>query len=112
QLTCDMANVIANEVVSEISRGIIGQVNRIRDQLESSFGDDKNQAVLAAERLSLYVGIFLPDLELRLGSLQRVRMENALQDVKESSETGDESKALAAQATIIEIISAYENELI
>ncbi len=112
QLTGDMANVIANEVVSEISRGIIGQVNRIRDQLESSFGDDKNQAVLAAERLSLYVGIFLPDLELRLGSLQRVRMENALQDVKESSETGDESKALAAQATIIEIISAYENELI
>lgn len=112
QLTGDMANVIANEVVSEISRGIIGQVNRIRNQLESSFGDDKNQAVLAAERLSLYVGIFLPDLELRLGSLQRVRMENALQDVKESSETGDESKALAAQATIIEIISAYENELI
>ncbi|MEK6595285.1 MAG: hypothetical protein AABZ18_02065, partial [Pseudomonadota bacterium] len=53
QLTGDMANVIANEVVSEISRGIIGQVNRIRDQLESSFGDDKNQAVLAAERLSL-----------------------------------------------------------
>ncbi|MDP1775534.1 MAG: hypothetical protein Q8K94_02845 [Moraxellaceae bacterium] len=112
QLTGDMANVVANEVVSEISRGIIGQVNRIRDQLESAFGDDKNQAVLAAERLSLYVGIFLPDLELRLGSLQRVRMENALQDVKESSETGDESKALAAQAAIIEIISAYENELI
>lgn len=112
QLTGGMANVVANQIVSEISRGIIGQVNRSISQIESAFGADKNLAMLAAVRLSLYVNIFLPDLELRLGSLQRVKMENALQDLKESSETGDSSKAIAARSAIVEVIAAYENELI
>jgi len=112
QLTGGMANVFANQIVSEISRGIIGQVNRSISQIESAFGADKNLAMLAAVRLSLYVNIFLPDLELRLGSLQRVKMENALQDLKESSETGDSSKAIAARSAIVEVIAAYENELI
>ena len=112
QLTGDMANVVANQIVTEISKGIIGQVNRSISQIESAFGADKNLAVLAAERASLYINIFLPDLELRLGSLQRVRMENALQDLKESSGIGDSSKAIAARSVIVEVIAAYENELI
>lgn len=112
QLTGDMANVVANEIVNEISRGIIGQMNRSIKQIESAFGVDKNLTILAAVRLSLYANIFLPDLELRLGSLQRVKMENALQDLKESSETADLAKALAAQSAIVKIISAYESELI
>ncbi len=112
QLTGDMANVVANEIVSEISRGLIGQINRNISQIESTFGVDKNQAILASERVSLYANIFLPDLELRLSSLQRVKMENALQDLKEACETNNSSKAIAAGSTIIQIISAYENELI
>lgn len=112
QLTGDLTNVAADEIVKEISRGIIGQMNRNLSLMESAFGADKVLVILAAERLFLYANIFLPDLELRLGSLQRVKMENALQDLKESSESGDSSKAIAARSMIVEVISAYENELI
>ena len=112
QLTGDMANIVANEIVSEISRGLIGQMSRNLSQIEATFTSNKNQALLAAERMSLYASILLPDLELRLGSLQRAKMENALQNLKESSETGDSSKAIAARSAIVEVISAYENELI
>lgn len=112
QLTGDLANVVANEIVIEISKGVIGQVRRNISQIESTFGVDKDQATVAAERIPLYVNIFLPDLELRLGSLQRVEMQNALQDLKEAIRTDDSSKATAAGSAITEIISAYENELI
>lgn len=112
QLTGDMANVVANEIVSEVSKGIIGQINRNVSVIGATFGADKNQALLASERVSLYINIFLPDLELRLGSLERVKMQNALQDLREAGETDDVSKALTAGSTIIEIISAYERELI
>ncbi|WP_348225709.1 hypothetical protein [Nitrosomonas sp. Is79A3] len=112
QLIGGLENVAADEIVSEISRGIIGQMNRNLRLMESAFGTDKALAMLAAERLSLYANIFLPDLELRLGALQRVKMENALQDLKESSESGDSSKAIAARSVIVEVISAYEKELV
>ncbi|WP_256207756.1 hypothetical protein [Nitrosomonas sp. Nm166] len=112
QLTGDLANVVANEIVSDISRGIIGQLNRSISQIESAFNTDKHQAVIASERVSLYANIFMPDLELRLGAQQRVEMQNALQDLKEATESGDASKALTARSTINEIIAAYENELI
>ncbi len=112
QLTGDLANVVANEIVIEISKGVIGQVRRNISQIESTFGVDKSQAIIAAERVSLYANIFLPDLELRLGSLQRVEMQNALQDLKEAIGTDDSSKAIVAGSTITEIVSAYENELI
>ncbi|WP_292920473.1 hypothetical protein [Nitrosomonas sp.] len=112
QLTGDMANVNANEIVIEISKGIMGQVNRNIGIIESTFGIDRNQALVAAERVSLYINIFLPDLELRLGSLERVKVQNALQDLREASETDDVSKALTAGSTLTGIIAAYENELI
>ena len=112
QLTGDLNNVVADEIVSDISRGIIGQLNRSISQIESTFNTDKHQAVTASERVSLYANIFLPDLELRLGAQQRVEMENALQDLKEATETGNASKAIAARSTIAEIIAAYENELV
>ena len=112
QLTGDLANVVANEIVIEISKGVIGQVRRNISQIESTFGVDRNQALLASERISLYADIFLPDLELRLGSLQRVEMQNALQDLREAIETDNSAKAITAGAAITEIISAYENELV
>jgi len=112
QLTGDLANVVANEIVIEISKGIIGQVNRNIGIIESTFGIDRDQALVAVERVSLYINIFLPDLELRLGTLERVKVQNALQDLREASETDNVSKALTAGSTLTGIISAYENELI
>lgn len=112
QLTGDLANVVADEIVSDISKGIIGQLRRNISQIEATFGVDQSQALLASERVSLYANIFLPDLELRLGTQRRVEMQNALQDLREAIETGNSSKAITAGAAITEIISAYENELV
>ncbi|PXW89022.1 hypothetical protein C8R34_1052 [Nitrosomonas sp. Nm84] len=112
QLAGDLTNIVANEIMSEISKGIIGQLNRSIQLIESTFGVDPNQAIVAAERVSLYANIFLPDLELRLSSQQRVEMENALQDLKEATAIGDSAKAVAARSTIAEIIAAYQGELI
>ncbi|WP_293006992.1 hypothetical protein [Nitrosomonas sp.] len=112
QLTGDMANVVANEIVIEISKGIVGQVNRNIGIIELAFHLDRFVPLVAAERVSLYINIFLPDLELRLGSLERVKMQNALQDLREAIEAQDVSKALTAGSTLTGIISAYENELI
>ncbi len=111
QLTGDMANVVANEIVSDISKGIIGQMNRNISQIEANFGVDNNQALLASERTSLNAAIFLPDLELRIGVLQRVKLENALRNLKEAVQVENASKALAARTVVTEVISAYENEL-
>lgn len=112
QLTGDLANVVADQIVSDISKGIIGQLRRNISQIESTFGVDKNQALVASERISLYTSIFLPDLELRSGTQQRVEMQNALQDLREAIETDNSAKAITAGSTITEIIAAYENELI
>lgn len=112
QMTGDLASVVANEVVSEISKGIIGQVRNNLTQLESAFGTDRNQAMLAAERIALYTQIVLPDLALRLSSFERTRMENALQDLKEASSQSEMEKAIGAGQTILSIIANYENTLI
>lgn len=112
QMTGDLASVAANEVVSEISKGIIGQVRNNLTQLESAFGTDRNQAMLAAERIALYTQIILPDLALRLSSFERARMENALQDLKEASSQSEMEKAIGAGQTILSIIANYENTLI
>lgn len=112
QLTGDLANVVANEIVSEISRGSIGQIRNNLIQMESTFGNDRDQTVLAAERLSLYANIFLPDLALRLGSLERTKLENALQDLKEASTQGEMNKAVSAAQAILSIVANYENALI
>lgn len=112
QLTGDMANVVADEIVSDFSKGIIGQIKRNFDQIAANFGVDQNQALLAYERAFLNASIIQPDLELRLDVLQRVKLDNAMRNLKEAIQTEDATKALAAHSTIIEIISAYESELI
>lgn len=112
QLTGDLSSVIADQIVSEISRGIIGQVRNNLIQMESTFGTDQDQTILAAEKLSLYTNIFLPDLELRLGSLERVRMENALQTLKEAGALNKIDKVITAGETLLTIIANYEKELI
>lgn len=112
QLTGDMANVIANEIVSGINKGILGQLKRSMSQIEANFSANKNQALLASERLSLYAGIFLLDLELRLDASHRVKLENAMRDLKEAVRTDNSSKAIAVRSIINEIVADYENQLI
>ena len=102
----------ADQIVSDISRGVIGQINSYLTVYEQSFDTDRTQARWAAEVTALYMQILLPDLELRLDATARVKIENALQDLVEASEQSDQSKAQSAQQTIAELISEYENELI
>ena len=111
QLIGDLNGVVADQIVSEISRGIIGQMNRNLAQLEASFGSNNDQALIAAKRISLFADILLPDLELRIGALQRAKLENALQELIEASENSNVTNALAARAIILEVISAYDIEL-
>ncbi|MDR4515646.1 hypothetical protein [Nitrosomonas sp.] len=112
QLAGDLSAVSADQIVSDISRGVIGQINSYLTVYEQSFDTDRTQARWASEVTALYMQILLPDLELRLDATARVKIENALQDLVEASEQSDQSKAHSAQQTIAELISEYENELI
>lgn len=112
QLTGDMATVVANEIVSDLNKGIIGQLKRNFDQIAASFGVDKHQALIAFERAFLNASIIQPDLELRLDVLQRVKLDNGLRNLKEAIQSEDATKALAAYSSITDIITAYEKELI
>ncbi|MCB1986040.1 MAG: hypothetical protein H6936_01470 [Burkholderiales bacterium] len=111
QLTGDLLAVNADQIVSEISRGVIGQINVHLALHEQSFDADRVNARLYAEVTALYTQMILPDLELRLDATQRVKIENALQDLIEATENGDQSKAQTAQQTISGFILEYESEL-
>ena len=102
---------IADAILDLVSSGTTLKENNLKE-IESTFQADKNQAMLAAERLSLYANIFLPDLALRLGSLERVKMENALQDLKEAINQNKVDKAIDARETILSVIANYESQLI
>ena len=112
QFTGDLTNVAADAVVSEISKGILGQLKRSMNQIEANFSSDRHHALLASERLSLYAGIILSDLELRLDALHRVKLENAIRDLKGSIQANDSNRATSMKSIINEIIADYENELI
>lgn len=112
QLTGDVSSVVAKGIINEINKGVIGQVKSYIGQIESSFEVEKNQAVLAAENATLFAGIILPDMELRLSVLQRVQFENALRDMKEGCLTDNSARALSAHAIILDILSAYQATLI
>ena len=60
----------------------------------------------------MYAGIILSDIELRLDTLHRVKLENAIRDLKESIQANNSNKAIYVQSIINEIIADYENELI
>lgn len=109
QLTGNVLNVVAQQIVSEISRGLIGRINRNLSVNESTIGVDRTQAIVAAEKASLYADIFLDDLESILGSLQRVKLENALRNLKDATNTNDASKAGEARQAISTIITEYLN---
>ncbi|MFZ1851901.1 MAG: hypothetical protein WAU15_06640 [Nitrosomonas sp.] len=112
QLTGDLANVSANEIVSDISKGMMGQITRSINQIAATFTRDKNQALTALEAIGLYANVFLPDLELRLDPLRRAKVENAIRNLKTAIQTGNSERALAAKAVIDEVFSQYDAQLI
>ena len=111
QFTGDLTSVVADTIVSDISKGILGQIKRNMNQVEANFRADKNQALLAVERLSLYAGIFAADLQLRLNALQRAKLENAIRDLREAVLAGDADRAVALRSILMQVIAEYESKL-
>ncbi len=111
QLTGDLSNVVAEDFVAGISRGLIGRINRSLSTNASTIDNDRSQANVAARSVSLYAGVFLDDLESLLGSLKRVQLENAMRDLNDASDATDASKASDARQTISTIVTEYANLL-
>ncbi|SFK42566.1 hypothetical protein SAMN05216302_100656 [Nitrosomonas aestuarii] len=112
QLSGDLSAVNANQIVSEISKALIGLVNNELTEFEQALGSDSEQAKLVAEIAALYTQIILPDLELRLDATKRVKIENALQDLIEAGANNDQAKGVAAQQSITGLLAEYANTLI
>ena len=112
QLTGDLNGVSADTLVSEMSRGFIG---RVKDELESNEealdGDERGDAVITAKEAQLYASVFLEDLELRLGSDEREKIEDSLNDLNAASNSVDVPAADTARQEITSVISSYEGEL-
>lgn len=113
QLTGDLSSVVADQIVSEISRGILGQIKRSIRQIEVNYIiGDKNQALSILERLSLYSGIFSSDLNQRLGTSKRSSLENAIRDLKDAINTENTDRAVALRSILTTIIAEYEDKLL
>ncbi len=113
QLTGSVSDVVADTIVSEMSKGFIGRAKSEVEANESKFSEsDREGAMIVAEEALLYSNVFLEDLELRLGHDQRDDMEDALKSLKKASNDTDESGANTAGQTITTILTSYENELL
>ncbi|MEP9410076.1 MAG: carboxypeptidase-like regulatory domain-containing protein [Candidatus Brocadia sp.] len=113
QLTGDLADVNADTIVSELSKGFIG---RVRGELESNESalnvNDRGDAMITAEEALLYSDVFLEDLELRLGSDDSEEIKGALHDLRNASDELNKADADVAGQTISDILDNYENELL
>ena len=113
QLTGELSGVVADTIVSELSKGFIG---RVEDELESNESSlnkgDRGDAMITAEEALLYAEVFLEDLELRLGTENLGEIEDALNDLKDASDKLNTSDADSARGTIATVIDSYENELL
>nr|MCH9639180.1 hypothetical protein [Betaproteobacteria bacterium] len=112
QLTGNVANVVADEMVSELSKGFIGRVKGELGANEESVGSDREKAKIVAEEAVLYSNVFADDLELRLGAASRANLDNALTDLTVASNDGDTASAATARQAITDILASYENELV
>ncbi len=113
QLTGDLSGVDADTIVSELSKGFIGRVEGELELNESALGEgDRLDAVVTAEEALLYSRVFLEDLEIRLGFDERVEIEEAIQDLRDASDSKNKGKANTASQTIRDILDNYENELL
>jgi hypothetical protein len=113
QLTGDLADVNADTLVSELSKGFVG---RVRGELESNASalnaNERGDAMVTAEEALLYSEVFLEDLELRLGADDSETMEDSLHDLRDASDAVNKADADIASQTISTILDSYENELL
>ncbi|MBE7446123.1 MAG: carboxypeptidase regulatory-like domain-containing protein [Planctomycetia bacterium] len=113
QLAGDLADVNADTLVSELSKGFIG---RVGDELESNASalnaNDRGDAMVTAEESLLYSGVFLEDMELRLGTDDSEKMIDSLHDLRDASEAVNKADADIASQTITSILDSYTNELL
>ena len=98
QLTGNIADVNADQIVSEMNKGFIGRVKSELTANESSAGSDRGRAMEVAEEALLYANVFLEDLEVRMNAAMRTNMENALNSLKEASDAGNATAAATARA--------------
>lgn len=113
QLTGELSDVTADTIVSELSKGFIGRVEGELEENEEALSEnDRGDAMILAEEALLYSGVFLEDLELRLGAENLGEIEDALNDLRDASNKLKTSDADAARQTITTIIDNYENELL
>lgn len=113
QLTGDLADVNADTLVSELSKGFLG---RVRGELESNASalnaNERGDAMVTAEEALLYSEVFLEDLGLRLGTDDSETMEDSLHDLRDASDAVNKADADIASQTISTILDSYENELL
>lgn len=113
QLTGDLADVNADIMVSELSKGFIG---RVRGELESNASalteNERGDAMVTAEEALLYSGVFLEDLELRLGAGDSEEIADALDDLRDASDEVNKANADVASQTVSTILARYESELL
>lgn len=113
QLTGDLADVHADTIVSELSKGFVGRVTGELESNESALNEnDRSDAMVTAEEALLYSKVFLEDLELRLGSDDSEEIKDALNDLRNASDELNKADADTAAQTISTILDSYENELL
>jgi len=99
--------------VSELSKGFIGRVEGELEENEEALSENnRGDAMVLAEEALLYSGVFLEDLELRLGTENLGEIEDALNDLRDASDKLSTSDADTARQTITTIINSYESELL
>ncbi|TVM03697.1 MAG: hypothetical protein CV087_03860 [Candidatus Brocadia sp. WS118] len=113
QLTGDVADVHADTIVSELSKGFVGRVRGELASNASALGaNNRGDAMVTAEEALLYAKVFLEDLELRLGSDESDEMNDDLHDLRDASDEVDKEDAAFASETISASLDSYENELL
>lgn len=113
QLTGDVSSVTADTIVSELSKGFIGRVEGELEENEEALNEnDRGDAMILSKEALLYSGVFLEDLELRLGAENLGEIEDALNDLRDASKRLNTSDADTARETITTVINSYENELL
>lgn len=113
QLTGELSDVVADTIVSELSKGFIGRVEGELEENEEALNEkNRGDAMIIAEEALLYSGVFLEDLELRLGEAEEDKIKDALHDLRAASGKLNKSDADTARETITTVIDSYTNELL
>ena len=112
QLTGDPSKVVADEIVSELGKGLISRVLAETSGQEKAITEgNRPQAVAEAAGAKYFARVLLPDLELRLGSAVKSNLESELENLLTASNELSAPNSKSARDAIVAILSQYENAL-